>query len=109
VAYYVTELCVDVMDKSCIRECPVDCIYEGGRSMYINPDECIDCGACEWVCPVKAIAYEPDLPAAQEHVVARTREWVDTHNATGGSRVVGPIGVDHPDIAAMPPQPREDA
>ena len=42
---------MDVKDKSCIEECPVDCIYEGGRMLYIQPDECVDCGACEPVCP----------------------------------------------------------
>ena len=47
--------CVDVMDNSCIEECPVDCIYEGERMRYIHPGECIDCGACEAVCPVEAI------------------------------------------------------
>jgi NAD-dependent dihydropyrimidine dehydrogenase PreA subunit len=51
---------VDLKDKSCIQECPVDCIYEGGRMLYINPDECVDCGACEPVCPPGAIAYEDD-------------------------------------------------
>ncbi|HET6627993.1 MAG TPA: ferredoxin family protein, partial [Nocardioidaceae bacterium] len=32
------------------------------RSLYIHPDECVDCGACEPVCPVEAIYYEDDLP-----------------------------------------------
>ena len=54
--------CVDVKDRACIDECPVDCIYEGERSLYIHPDECVDCGACEPVCPVEAIFYEDDLP-----------------------------------------------
>ncbi|EUA38113.1 ferredoxin [Mycobacterium avium subsp. avium 2285 (R)] len=40
----------------------MDCIYEGGRALYIHPDECVDCGACEPVCPVEAIYYEDDLP-----------------------------------------------
>jgi ferredoxin len=40
----------------------VDCIYEGERMLYIQPDECVDCGACEPVCPVEAIYYEDDLP-----------------------------------------------
>lgn len=51
-----------VMDKACVDECPVDCIYVGERSLYIHPDECVDCGACEPVCPVDAIYYD-DLPA----------------------------------------------
>ena len=43
--YVITEPCIDVKDKSCIEECPVDCIYEGDRMLYIHPDECVDCGA----------------------------------------------------------------
>lgn len=61
-AYVIGEPCIDVMDRSCVEECPVDCIYEGGRALYIHPDECVDCGACEPVCPVEAIFYEDDLP-----------------------------------------------
>ena len=49
--YVITEGCIDLLDKTCIDECPVDCIYEGGRMVYIQPDECVDCGACEPVCP----------------------------------------------------------
>jgi len=55
--YVIGEPCIDVMDRACVEECPVDCIYEGGRSLYIHPDECVDCGACEPVCPVEAIYY----------------------------------------------------
>ena len=54
--------CVDLKDPGCVEECPVDCIYEGGRSLYIQPGECVGCGACESVCPVRAIYYEDDLP-----------------------------------------------
>ena len=61
-AYVIGEPCVDVKDRACVDECPVDCIYEGARSLYIQPDECVDCGACEPVCPVEAIYYEDDLP-----------------------------------------------
>ena len=60
--YVVAQPCVDVKDKACVDECPVDCIYEGSRSLYINPNECVDCGACEPVCPTEAIFYEDDLP-----------------------------------------------
>jgi NAD-dependent dihydropyrimidine dehydrogenase PreA subunit len=63
VTYVISEPCIDVKDKSCIEECPVDCIYEGDRMLYIHPDECVDCGACEPVCPVEAIFYEDDIPA----------------------------------------------
>ena len=60
--YIIAQPCVDILDKSCIEECPVDCIYEGERMLYIHPDECVDCGACEPVCPVEAIFYEDDVP-----------------------------------------------
>lgn len=60
--YVITDGCVDKMDRSCLRECPVDCIYEGETQVFINPDECIDCGACEPVCPHDAVFYEGDLP-----------------------------------------------
>jgi len=62
VTYVIAEPCIDVKDKSCIAECPVDCIYEGDRMLYIQADECVDCGACEPVCPVEAIYYEDDVP-----------------------------------------------
>ena len=68
-AYFVAADCLDVLDRSCIEECPVDCIYEGGRKMYINPHECIDCGACEPVCPVTAISS--DLRIAAEKIAWR--------------------------------------
>jgi NAD-dependent dihydropyrimidine dehydrogenase PreA subunit len=61
--YTIAEPCIDVKDKACVEECPVDCIYEGDRMLYIHPTECIDCGACEPVCPVEAIFYEDDVPA----------------------------------------------
>jgi ferredoxin len=65
--YIVTETCVDLKDKSCIEVCPVDCIHEADvdRMVYIDPDECIDCGACVDPCPVDAIFAEEDVPTAQ--------------------------------------------
>jgi NAD-dependent dihydropyrimidine dehydrogenase PreA subunit len=56
--YVIAEPCVDVMDQACVAVCPVDCIhFEQGtdRTLYIDPNECIDCGACEPECPVNAI------------------------------------------------------
>jgi len=62
--YIITEPCVGVKDGSCIDVCPVDCIYTTSEDgmMYIAPDECIDCAACEPVCPVTAIFAEEDVP-----------------------------------------------
>ena len=63
--YYITQPCIDTLDQSCVDVCPVDCIhFEEGvdKMLYIDPDECIDCGACEPACPVSAIFAEDDLP-----------------------------------------------
>lgn len=62
--YVITEPCVDVKDKSCVEVCPVDCIIatDDDRMLYIDPDECIDCGACVDPCPVDAIFAEEDVP-----------------------------------------------
>ncbi|HUY06143.1 MAG TPA: ferredoxin family protein [Acidimicrobiales bacterium] len=54
-AYAIGAACIDVKDKTCMDVCPVECIYEGGRKLYINPVECIDCGLCVSTCPVDAI------------------------------------------------------
>ena len=60
--YVIAEPCVGTKDASCVEVCPVDCIYEADDMYYINPDECIDCGACEPECPVNAIFPEESLP-----------------------------------------------
>ena len=67
-AFVIAETCIDVKDGVCTQVCPVDCIhFEEGedRMLYIDPDECIDCGACEPACPVNAIYAEDDLPDDQ--------------------------------------------
>jgi NAD-dependent dihydropyrimidine dehydrogenase PreA subunit len=61
-AYVITDQCIDELDGSCVDSCPVDCIYEGERKRYINPEECIDCGACLPECPVDAILAPDDSP-----------------------------------------------
>ena len=62
VAYIIAEPCIGTKDASCVAVCPVDCIYEGEDQYYINPDECIDCGACEPECPVEAIFADDSVP-----------------------------------------------
>jgi len=76
--YVITEPCIDVLDKSCVEVCPVDCIhFEEGtdRMEYIDPDECIDCGACEPVCPVTAIFAEDDVPDQYKAYTALNAQW----------------------------------
>ncbi|NNJ13526.1 ferredoxin family protein [Chloroflexales bacterium ZM16-3] len=61
--YVIVEPCIGTKDAACVAVCPVDCIYEGDDMYYINPDECIDCGACEPECPVEAIFADDAVPA----------------------------------------------
>jgi NAD-dependent dihydropyrimidine dehydrogenase PreA subunit len=104
VTYVIAEPCVDVKDKSCIDECPVDCIYEGGRSLYIHPGECVDCGACEPVCPVVAIYYEDDVPEQWSVFDEINEQFFDRLGSPGGAARVGPLDYDHPAVAALPPR-----
>jgi ferredoxin len=78
--YVITRLCRDCVDGSCVDVCPAaDCIVEHhpppGSStlpnqLFINPDHCVDCGACEPECPWEAIALDDDVPAAFRDDVA---------------------------------------
>jgi NAD-dependent dihydropyrimidine dehydrogenase PreA subunit len=102
VPYVIAAACIDVMDRSCVQECPVDCIYEGSRKLYIHPIECIDCGACEPVCPVEAIKQDRRVPDDQnEFVVDNARFFSqplpgrsEPLGAAGGAGVTGVLGVD---------------
>ncbi len=90
-AYVVADPCVKCKYTDCVAVCPVDCFYEGKNSLAINPDECIDCGACEPECPTTAIFEESELPAkwslyaeinavvsgAKEVAKANTSAWPD--------------------------------
>jgi NAD-dependent dihydropyrimidine dehydrogenase PreA subunit len=71
--YVVAEPCVDCKDQACVQVCPVDCIYEGDRMLYIHPDQCVSCGACEWACPVEAIFHQDSLPPKWSHYAELTR------------------------------------
>jgi NAD-dependent dihydropyrimidine dehydrogenase PreA subunit len=105
VTYTIAEPCIDVKDKACVEECPVDCIYEGPRMLYIHPDECVDCGACEPVCPVEAIFYEDDVPDTWKQFTPVNAEWFTMEGgigSPGGAAKVGPVGVDHQTVANWP-------
>jgi len=75
--YVITEACINVKDKACVAVCPVDCIYdfEGELQLYINPTECIDCGACQPVCPVYAIYPDYEVPSKlKEYIEINARQ-----------------------------------
>ena len=66
--YIIGKACVDVMDGACVDVCPVDCIYskEGDNQLFINPEECIDCAACE---------PEEDVPDDQKDFIKANYEY----------------------------------
>jgi len=104
VTYIIALPCVDVKDRACVEECPVDCIYEGNRMLYIHPEECVDCGACEPVCPVEAIYYEDDLPEDQEEYLDVNAQFFESLGSPGGAARLGPVDHDHPTVEQLPPQ-----
>src|SRR2546425_191192 len=89
-AYVIAEPCIGVKDTACVDACPVDCIhpkknttYDDGRpgfdkvsQLYIDPIECIDCGACVPVCPVSAIFALDDLPEKWKHYTEINESYV---------------------------------
>ncbi len=70
-AFVITQPCIGKKDASCVEVCPVDCIHSEDDSPqnYIDPDECIDCGACVDTCPVDAIFAENQVPAEWRHFI----------------------------------------
>ncbi|AZM55284.1 ferredoxin [Streptomyces sp. WAC 01529] len=101
-AYVIAQPCADVKDKSCVDECPVDCIYEGGRALYIHPDECVDCGACEPVCPVEAIYFEDDVPGEWGDHRGSNSAFFAEIGSPGGATALGPLPHDSALVASLP-------
>src|SRR2546426_770690 len=100
--YIIAEPCIGLKDRSCVDVCPVDCIYEGEDQLYIHPDECIDCGACEPECPVTAIFPEEDTPPQWKSYIAKNRDV--SHGATAPA-TGRPAGGRPPQRAAPPRRP----
>lgn len=81
--YVIAEPCVNTKDTACAEVCPVDCIhplkdeeeFEKETMLYIDPDECIDCGACAPECPVDAIFDENELPEQWAEYTVKNAEW----------------------------------
>ncbi|KAA1025245.1 4Fe-4S dicluster domain-containing protein [Pseudonocardia sp. EV170527-09] len=103
-AYVVTEACIDVQDRACMEECPVDCIYPGERMMYIHPDECVDCGKCMPACPSEAIHWEHKMPAEQLDFVEANALFVREQGFSGGGEDADPADGDHPIVAQRKPR-----
>src|SRR4051812_11631669 len=72
--------------------------------LYIHPDECIDCGACEPVCPVEAIYYEDDVPAAEQLYTLANQDFASLLPSTATASALGPQSFDAPLLSADPPE-----
>lgn len=105
-AYVIASACIDCKDASCVDCCPVDAIYEGPRTFYIHPDECVNCGLCLSVCPVEAIYEEDDLPRELAHFSTVNRQFFDllppASGAVRGGSVAGCAKHDHPLVVVHP-------
>jgi len=89
--FIITDPCIETKDTACVDVCPVDCIHprkdepEFAQTimLYIHPDECIDCGACEPECPVTAIFPEEDVPQQLKQYVQLNRDVFKSDNPPG--------------------------
>ena len=73
-AYVVTAPCFGCKYTDCVVVCPCECFHEGEQMLYIDPESCLDCSACESVCPEEAIYHEDDVPEELREFVALNAE-----------------------------------
>jgi len=80
-AYVITQKCISEVYAACQQVCPADCMHfvaampagypgEGSQFMAIDPNECIDCGACKPECPIDAIVDSTDKDAYMAQICA---------------------------------------
>lgn len=108
--YVIAQPCIDIANRAGVDECSVDCIYEGQRALYIHPDECVDCGACEPLCPVEASYHEDDVPQQWEPFTTDDVEFFTEVlpgtevplGSPGGAAKLGRLGVDTPLVTGWP-------
>ena len=83
--WVITKLCLDCVDESCVEVCPVDCIYAYNgddtesfpNQLYIDHEECINCGVCEPECPWEAIFEDEQVPEVFQSDIALNAKIVD--------------------------------
>jgi len=83
VAMVICQPCIGVKDTACTEVCPVECIhptkdedgFDDAEQLYINPDECIECGACQAECPVEAIYHEDEVPEEWQSFIEKNANF----------------------------------
>lgn len=91
--FVICEPCIGTKDTACVEACPVDCIhprkdeekFESEEQLYIDPEECIDCGACVPECPVEAIFPEDEVPEVWSRYTDINSKWYENRKELGGS------------------------
>ncbi|WP_407568734.1 indolepyruvate ferredoxin oxidoreductase subunit alpha [Deinococcus altitudinis] len=74
-SHVITSRCAGIRDQACREVCPCECIFDAGDQFVINPDDCIDCGACVAACPADAIYPDTDLPEQHLAALAYNRDF----------------------------------
>jgi NAD-dependent dihydropyrimidine dehydrogenase PreA subunit len=73
----VTSPCISTKDGACAKVCPVNCFYDAGEMLVVNPDECIGCSLCIPECPVSALFLLSDVPENETPFIERNRAFFD--------------------------------
>ncbi len=79
-AFVVTEPCIKCKYTDCVAVCPVDCFHEAPNFLVIDPDVCIDCGACVPECPAEAIFDETEVPDHWKHFIQLNAEMASQYD-----------------------------
>ena len=88
-AWVITRLCRECVDMACVEVCPVDCIYQYTgddasafpNQLYIEPEECINCGVCEPECPWEAIFEDEQVPDVFQEDIALNASIAESKDA----------------------------
>ena len=110
--FVVTDNCKGCRFTDCVAVCPVDCFHGDDDMLYIDPAECIDCGACVPACPVTAIYESIDAtPSHQKDLVEANAVYRngDADAMAKAEAIVQSHVAAHADIMAVPAAERQAA
>ena len=71
----VTSPCIGTKDSACAKVCPVNCFYDAGEMLVINPNDCIGCSLCIPECPVGAIFDIDEVPENEAAFIQRNADF----------------------------------